>query len=97
MAIYTIQIRSIPVCNPTSKLVQLGPCLADLLGRVDHVVRRLDPASPLDEVRHVRHDGAHVLGEHDDVVVAVLPLGNLLHQLVLLLCEALHRAAPQGG
>ena len=66
-----------PVCDPSSQLVQFRPGLADLLSRVDHVVRRLDPAATLDEVRHVSHDGAHVLGEHDDVVVAVLPLGHL--------------------
>ena len=66
-----------PVRDPSSQLVQFRPCLADLLRRVDHVVRRLDPPAALDEVRHVGHDGAHVLGEHDDVIVAVLPLGNL--------------------
>ena len=65
------------VGDPSSQLVQLRPRLADLLRGADHVVRRLDPAAALDEVCHVGHDGAHVLGEHDDVIVAVLPLGHL--------------------
>ena len=66
-----------PVGDPSSQLVQLRPRLADLLRGADHVVRRLDPAAALDEVRHVGHDGAHVLGKHNDIVVTVFPLGHL--------------------
>ena len=66
-----------PVCNSSSQLVQFGPRLADLLSRVDHVVRCLDPAPALDEVRHVGHDGAHVLCQHDDVIAIVVPFAYL--------------------
>ena len=91
-------------------MIELGARLADLLGRVDDVLSGLDLAAALDEVGHVCHDGAHVLRQHHYVVVAVLPLRHLerkvtnflepphlFDQLVLLLREALHGAAAQGG
>ena len=39
--------RPSPVCNPPSQLVQLGAGLADLLGRVDDIVRGPDPPATL--------------------------------------------------
>lgn len=39
------------------------------------------------EIRHLHHDHAHVLGENDDVVAGVVPLGNLQVELALLNSE----------
>ena len=41
------------------------------------------------EVGHLHHDHAHLLGQHDDVIAVVIPLGHLGVQLALLLAEAL--------
>ena len=42
------------------------------------------------EVCHLHHDHAHLLGQHDDVIATVVPLGHLGIQLALLLLEAGH-------
>lgn len=42
------------------------------------------------EVRHLHHDHAHLLGQHDDVVTAVVPLGHFGVQLALFFLEAGH-------
>lgn len=42
------------------------------------------------KVRHLKHDHAHVLGEHDDIVPGVVPLGDLVVEGHLLPPEQLH-------
>ena len=42
------------------------------------------------EIRHLHHDHAHLLGQHDDVIATVVPLGHLGIQLALLLLETGH-------
>lgn len=42
------------------------------------------------EVCHLHHDHAHLLGQNDDVISAVIPLGHLSVQLALLLLETGH-------
>ena len=42
------------------------------------------------EVRHLHHDHAHLLGQHDDVVATVVPLGHLSIQLALFFLKTGH-------
>lgn len=49
----------------------------------------VSPNSP-GEVCHLHHDHAHLLCQHNDVIAAVIPLGDLCVQLALLFLEASH-------
>lgn len=53
------------------------------------VSQAVSPNSP-GEVCHLHHDHAHLLGQHNDVIAAVIPLGYLCIQLALLFLEASH-------
>ena len=48
--------------------------------------RRCSPG----EVRHLHHDHAHLLGQHDDVIATVVPLGHLSIQLALFFLKTGH-------
>ena len=65
------------VSNQPGKLVQLRARLRDALGGRDDVHRGLQPALAPGEVRHLHHDHAHVLRQHDHVVAIVVPLAHL--------------------
>ena len=59
-------------------------------GFVIKVNRSFDICFTSGEVRHLHHDHAHVLGQHDDVVAGVVPLRNLQVELSLLNSEHFH-------
>lgn len=42
------------------------------------------------EVSHLHHDHTHLLGQNDDVISTVIPLGHLSVQLALFLLETGH-------
>ena len=65
------------VSNQPGKLVQLRARFGDTLGRRDDVHRSLQPALAPGEVRHLHHDHAHVLRQHDHVVAIIVPLAHL--------------------
>ena len=65
------------VSNQPGKLVQLRARLRDAFGGRDDVHRGLQPALAPGEVRHLHHDHAHVLRQHDHVVAIIVPLAHL--------------------
>ena len=65
------------------QLIQLGAGLGDPLGRVDHIHGGLERPPAPSKVRHLHHDHAHVLGQHNDVVTLVIPLANLEQDSVM--------------
>ena len=59
------------------EFVELGSILRNPLGGIDDIHGGFERASASCEVRHLHHDHAHVLGQHDDVVTLVVPLTHL--------------------
>ena len=78
------------VSNLPRQLIQLCPRLRNLLGRIDHVHRRLQGSPAARKIRHLHHDEAHVLGQTDHVIALVVPLGDLFVELLPLRLEFLH-------
>ena len=70
------RLRALVSYQP-GQLVQLRACLGDALGCGDDVHRSLQPALAPSKVRHLHHDHAHVLRQHDHVVAIIVPLAYL--------------------
>ena len=70
------RLRALVSYQP-GQLVQLRARLGDALGGRDDVHRGLQPALAPGEVRHLHHDHAHVLCQHDHVVAIIVPLAHL--------------------
>ena len=77
------------VGNLPCEFVELRAVLGDLFSGVDDVHGGLEGTTTTGKVRHLHHDHAHVLGEDDNVVAGVVPLGDLAVELELLALEVL--------
>lgn len=92
---FRVRFRAL-VRNRASQFVQPRSVFTDFLRGINYVHRCFEWTFATREIRHLHHDHAHLLGDHDDIVALIVPFGDFTIEAILFRTEGLNLCSDLG-